>query len=308
MNDKTTHLETFLTETTATLQDIERRLTVLAQSALSQAEQPSIDSENGQHGTTSDTTAHLQNVGRQLLALTEQSHLLQTALQMGQDMPQIGDHNWSQIRILQSQEEERAQLARTLEDSVGQLLANAAFELASCRSLLETRTGPVAEGLDALQSELEQGLTDLRYFITDLEPATILNNFGLGDGIRRYLEQYEKRTALKTELRVSTNIGRLPSIVEITIFRVLQEALNNVYRHAHATQIDVTVDEDESAFIFSVIDNGTGLSSEQIGVSKRNLGLARMVDYADLLQGKLRVLSEPGQGTQVILSVPYPTL
>jgi signal transduction histidine kinase len=144
--------------------------------------------------------------------------------------------------------------------------------------------------------------------ITDLEPATILGSFGLGGGIRRYLEQYEAKTGLKTQLRINTNLGRLPSIIEIAIFRVIQEILSNVDCHANATQVDVVVEENGRGIQFSVIDNGDGLISEKIGASRKNLGLARMVDYAELVNGDLRVLSEPGRGTQVILSVPYSVL
>jgi two-component system sensor histidine kinase DegS len=191
---------------------------------------------------------------------------------------------------------------------VGQLLANAVFELASCRTLLDSDKPAVAAGLSALQTELETGLTDIRQFIVDLEPAAILGNFGLGAGLRRYLEHFETRTALKTQLHVKTNIGRLPSIVEITIFRVIQEALDNTYRHANASEVEVIIEEQEGHLQFSVLDNGNGLNIERVGKMKKNLGLARMVDYAELLNGKFRILSEANHGTQVILSVPYPVL
>jgi signal transduction histidine kinase len=141
-----------------------------------------------------------------------------------------------------------------------------------------------------------------------LEPSTILSNFGLGGGIRRYLEQYQTTTGLETQLRMQANIGRLPSIIETAIFRVIQEALANVDHHAKATRVDVIVAEDDGALQFSVIDNGDGLIADKIGAAKRNLGLARMVDYAELLNGELKILSEPGQGTQVILRIPYPNL
>ena len=96
----------------------------------------------------------------------------------------------------------------------------------------------------------------------------------------------------------------MPSIIEITIFRIIQEALRNVYLHANATRVDFVIEEKDALLEFSVIDNGDGLIPDRIDVSKKNLGLAIMVDYAELLNGKLRVFSEPGQGTQVTLSIP----
>lgn len=298
----------FVTGATTVLQTIERNLIALAQAALEEEKKLPADSENGQAAAPDPAPKfRLQKISQQLLRLSEQSKYLQKSLQNGLD-PSLGnDYHWPQIRVLQSQEEERAQLAHELEDGVGQLLANAIFELASCRHLLANSQESVSEGLDALQEELEQGLTDIRHFITDLEPTTILSNFGLAGGIRRYLEQYQARTGLETQLQMRANIGRLPSIIENAIFRVIQEALNNAYRHANATQVQVMVEEVDGRLEFSVIDNGDGLISEKLGATKRNLGLARMVDYAELLNGKLRILSEPGQGTQIILRVAYPT-
>jgi two-component system sensor histidine kinase DegS len=308
MSDEATPLEEFLTNATDVLGETRHNLEELARLALLKYEQTLSGQENG-HGITEvdPNPLRLQHISQQLLKLSEQSKALQTYLQNGLDTSLPDDEHWSRVRILQSQEEERAQLAHELEDGVGQLLANAVFELASCRHLLSSGQD-VTDGLDALQTELEQGLTDIRHFITNLEPASILGSFGLGGGIRRYLEQYEARTGLKTQLRINTNIGRLPSIIEMAIFRIIQETLSNVRSHANATQVDVIIEEKDTALQFSVIDNGDGLISGKIGVSRKNLGLARMVDYAELLNGDLRILSEPGHGTQVILSVPYSVL
>lgn len=308
MAHDTVNLENFLTAVSAILRETESSMHELAQETLLKYEQLLLEPGNGRGQIKDDQAVRLQQVGQQLAWLSEQSRALHIYLQKGLDAPPIDNSYWPRIRILQSHEEERAQLAHDLENSVGQLLANAVFELASCRTLLANDKEAVATGLAALQSELENGLADIRQFIVDLEPATILGNFGLGAGIRRYLEQFETRTGLKTQLRVNTNIGRLPSIIEITIFRVIQEALGNAYRHAKASQIEVVIEEKEGALHFSVIDNGIGLNMERVGKSRKNLGLARMVDYAELLNGKFRILSDSERGTQIILSVPYPEL
>ena len=304
MGDETVALDEFMADAMAILRETETNLQKLAQMARLQSEQLSSHQENGRDADNDERALRVQQIGQQLTKLSQRSNTLQSYLANGFDTPPTDDDHWPRIRILQSQEEERSQLARELEESVGQLLANAVFELASCRHLLANDKDAVADGLDALQIELEQGLTNIRHFIIDLEPAAILGNFGLGGGVRRYLEQYEIRTNIKTELRINTNIGRLPSIIEITIFRIIQEALRNVYLHANATQVDLVIEEKDGLLEFSVIDNGDGLIPDRIDVSKKNLGLAIMVDYAELLNGKLRVYSEPDQGTQVTLSIP----
>jgi two-component system sensor histidine kinase DegS len=296
-----------LARATAVLQKTEHDLEELAQVALRQSEQSAANQETGRSIIEEEANHRLRRVSQQLKKWSEQSEALHLYLETGLDGPLPDDEQWPRIRIIQSQEEERAKLAHELEDGVGQLLANAVFELASCRHLL-TGGQDVSNGLAALQAELEQGLADLRYFITNLEPAIVLGSFGLSGGLRRYLEQFETRTGLKTQLRINTNLGRLPSIVELAVFRIIQETLSNVYAHAHATQVDVLIEEVSGAIQFSVIDNGDGLVSEKIGIARKNLGLARMVDYAELLNGELRILSEPGRGTQVVLSVAHSAL
>lgn len=307
MTDETASLPSFLANLSAVLQETEQKFHALAQQALLRSEQVLPESENGHTDQSNRQPRRWQKISQQLVKLSEQSRTLHEYLNNGFDVPPVETEHWSQVRILQSQEEERAQLAHELEDNIGQLLANAVFELASCRTLLAHDKKAVATGLEALQAEMETGLATIRQFIVDLEPATILGSFGLGAGIRRYLEQFETRTGLKTQLFVNTNMGRLPSIIEITIFRVIQEALTNAYRHAKASQINVIIEEKENQLQFSVTDNGAGLNIEQVGKARKNLGLARMVDYAELLNGKLRILSDPN-GTQVILSIPYPDL
>lgn len=307
MSNEGVALEEFVANAAAVLRETENNLQQLAQTAQLKYQQIITGQENGYDVDQAKLARQVREIEQQLFMLSQQSKMLQSYLQNGLKIPPIDSDYWPRIKILQSQEEERSQMARELEDSVGQLLANAVFELASCRHLLGNDEDAVVDGLDALQNELEQGLTEIRYFITDLEPAIILGNFGLGGGVRRYLEQFETRTKIQPQLRINTNVGRLPSTIEWAIFRVIQEALYNVERHANATQVDILIEEKENNLEFSIIDNGDGLTANRIDASKRNLGLTRMVDYADLLNGKLRVFSEEGLGTRVTLTVPYQT-
>lgn len=250
----------------------------------------------------------LAQVARQFEKLAERNRKFSHYLTNGMESPPEDDDAWSRIRIIQSQEEERSRLARELEDSVGQLLANAVFELASCRYLLETENLAVDDGLTALQAELEQGLADVRQLIADLDPPSILGDFGLVAGLRRYLERYETRTGLQVTMDVRTITERLPATVEVAIFRIIQEALENVRRHAQASRVEVGIYEEGGLLVFSITDDGTGLQPERIGSRGRSLGLVSMHDRAELLQGELRIRSDVENGTQVILSIPYPAL
>lgn len=309
MSDKQQALDQLVSDATQLLQHTEAQLEQLALAAFTSYNTfgPGHDAPESKNDPDPnfEVVRRFQQIGQQLAGLLQHSNHLQNYLKNGLQTPPVESEQWPRIKILRSQEEERTQLARELEDSVGQLLANAVFELASCRHLLASGSESVSEGLDALQQELEQGLADIRHLITDLEPAAILGNFGLGGGIRRYLEQYQNRTGITTQLRINTNLGRLPGTVEVAIFRVLQEALQNVQQHANASLVAVEIFEDQDMVHFSVTDNGRGMSSDRVDGSKKNFGLAQMVDYASLINGNLRIFSEPGQGTRVMLSLPH---
>ncbi len=306
MSPETVTLAAFLNEAAAVLAQVEQNLRRLERAALFQYQQALSAGENGSGPADDSSAQQLLPLSRQFAALSERSQSLQSYLQQGLTTPPVEDDHWPRIRILQSQEEERTQWARELEKGIGQLLANAVFELASCRNLLGPPDEAVTSGLDALQTELEAGLAYVRQMIIDLEPATILANFGLGAGVRRYLEQFEARTGVKTGLQVKTNLGRLPSVIEGAIFRVIREALRNVELHARASQVEVLFEEENGQLHFTVRDDGEGLTPEKVGKTRKSLGLARMVDYAELLNGRLRMFSEPGCGTRVVLSIPYP--
>jgi two-component system sensor histidine kinase DegS len=241
----------------------------------------------------------LVQVARQFEKLGDRAVRLSDYLTSRMESPPEDDDIWPRIRIIQSQEEERSRLARELEEGVGQLLANAVFELASSRYLLETEGQAVDDGLAALQTELEQGLSDVRHLIADLDPPSMLGSFGLVAGLRRYLERYEARTGLKFDMDVRAITERLPATIEIAIFRVIQEALENVRRHAQASRVEVNIYEEDGCLVFSVTDDGVGLQSGPVSSRRRSLGL-------EILRGRLRVRSDVQQGTQLILSIPYP--
>jgi two-component system sensor histidine kinase DegS len=297
-------IEDFVQEAERVLDETSREVSQLARQAYRVHEviltHDSPDSDN--------RLERLVQVARQFEKLVERTTRLSDYLTSGMEAPPEDDDIWPRIRIVQSQEEERSRLARKLEEGVGQLLANAVFELASSRYLLDTENPAVDDGLAALQAELEQGLSDVRYLIADLDPPSMLGSFGLVAGLRRYLERYETRTGLKVAMDVRAITERLPATAEIAIFRIIQEALENAQRHSQASRVEVDIFEEDGCLVFSVTDDGVGLQPGRVSSRGRSLGLVSMHDRAELLKGKLRIRSDTEQGTQLILSIPYSIL
>ena len=160
-------IEDFVQEAERILDQTSREVSQLAGQAYSVYE----DMLTHDRADSDNRLERLVQVARQLEKLVERTTRLSDYLTSGMEAPPEDDDIWPRIRIIQSQEEQRSRLARELEEGVGQLLANAVFELASSRHLLDTENLAVDDGLAALQAELEQGLSDVRYLIADLDQA-----------------------------------------------------------------------------------------------------------------------------------------
>lgn len=213
----------------------------------------------------------------------------------------------STIRAIRSQEEERYRIAQAIQKGLAQLLANALFELQSYDRILEDDPQAAREGLLHLKEELRDGLDEVRWLISNLQPPPLLADLGLAAGLRRYVEGYQKRSGIEVKLDLDELTERLPATMEVAIFRIVQEALQNVHKYAQATRVNIDFQRDSDLLVFTVEDNGRGFDTEPL-ISQRdtNLGLIGMYDRATLLQGELRVFSKRDHGTKVRFSVPYP--
>ena len=251
---------------------------------------------------------NLHYLHKQANYLTSQSQALKKFLNnTGQSVP-LAKYPLSRVQILQRQEEERARTAKDLEDSIAQLLANAIFELAAVKQLV-TSEGDLNElisGIDSLQEELEVGLAGLRFLIAGLEPMETLGSFGLIAGLRRYLEKFSHQTGIEISYQPQIVLEHLPRTLELAIFRIVQEALQNIDQHAKATHVRVMITEKDNHLQFDVIDDGLGLNHHTVSLNQRRLGLVGMKDLTDILEGELQLKSEKNKGTKITLTIPYP--
>ena len=213
----------------------------------------------------------------------------------------------STMRAIRSQEEERYRIAQAIQKGLGQLLANALFELQSYDRIVENDPQAAREGLFHLKEELREGLEEVRWLTSNLQPPPLLADLGLAAGLRRYVEGYQKRSGIEVDLDIDELTERLPATMEVAIFRIIQEALQSVHKYVQATRVNIDFQRDSDLLVFTVEDNGRGFDVEPpIGQRDRNLELIGMYDRATLLQGELRVFSKGDHGTKVIFSVPYP--
>ncbi len=199
------------------------------------------------------------------------------------------------------EEAERQRLAKALSEGPAQLLANAVVELDSTLPLVEAPV-QVQEGLRQLRDELEEGLSRLRWLIWELEPPTALRDLGLGAALERLVEQFCRWRRLSVRLvGLECLPDGLPYTVELALFRIVQEALENVYQHAEAREVLVGATWREEGLELSVEDDGLGFQQR---LPVPSLGLVSMQDWADLVGARLRIRSGPGHGTRVMVLLP----
>ena len=206
-------------------------------------------------------------------------------------------------RVLAVQEEERRRIARELHDEAGQALTSLMVGLRLLEKEAERPEAIVARVAE-LKRMTDGVLENLHRLAMDLRPAS-LDHLGLVAALRQYAEAYSRQYGLDVQFEaVGLDGERLPPEMETALYRIVQEALTNVVRHAQATRVDVLLERRSDRVIAIVEDNGIGFDPEA-AVMDGHLGLFGMRERAEMLGGTLTVESAPGAGTTVFVEVPY---
>ncbi|KPV51826.1 histidine kinase [Kouleothrix aurantiaca] len=255
---------------------------------------------------------------RQQLLKGRQSQLFEivSALEpvVGADMgsgPRGGSDEGTDLiaAIIQAQENERLRISLQMHDGPAQSMSNLVLRAEICQRLLDRDTEQTRGELVALKGAINTTLQDTRRFIFDLRPM-ILDDLGLVPTLRRYVQQFSEKNKIEVNLMVQNMDARLPSHYEVALFRFIQEALNNVARHASASQARVLLDQNNGSIHVSIEDDGTGFHvnevlSEESG--RRNLGIETLRQQVEsLLRGEFGIESSVGRGTRVAGVVPVP--
>lgn len=199
--------------------------------------------------------------------------------------------------------DERNRLARELHDSMTQALFSLRLTIEASSSLVRSDPGAAAVELERARTLLDSLFGELRALIFELRPAA-LDADGLAATVRNHLDVVGRAHGLAVSVRADGAVDRLTSDVQREVFRVVQEAVTNVVRHAGASRIGVAIDADGDQIRMTVDDDGAGFDPRERAIRSRRLGLTSMRERAHALGGRLRVDSSPGHGTTVTLEVP----
>jgi PAS domain S-box-containing protein len=212
-------------------------------------------------------------------------------------------------RLLRAQDEERRRIARDLHDSSGQILTAVQMNLVPLEEQARNFNGKMAEGIRQSVALVEQLSKELRTVSYLLHPP-LLDEAGLPSALRWYVEGFSQRSKIDVELDVSSEIGRLPSDMEMTIFRVVQESLTNIHRHSGAEKANIKMVRDEAEVCLQIQDNGQGMPVPSNGRSaagslRAGVGIQGMRERAKQLGGQFEIESSP-KGTAVTVKFPLP--
>ena len=221
----------------------------------------------------------------------------------GQGLPSLA------LRLELAREEERARVARELHDELGQVLTSLKLEFMWLVDQLrnnEPRPGiQLVNKLQSLTGLIEVSIQSVRQISSDLRPA-VLDHLGLREALEWEATKFEARTGIRC--RVAWELKNEPPdrTRQLAIFRILQEALTNVVRHAHAGAVRISVRERGRMLTLTIRDNGRGITKAERS-SVASIGLLGMAERARLLGGRVTIAGAPGRGTAITAVVPIIT-
>jgi len=207
-------------------------------------------------------------------------------------------------RLVELQESERKDLARELHDRVGQNLTALHINLGMLRAALSSRaSGDITSRLDDCAALLESTARDIRCVESELRPP-MLDDHGLLAALHWHANEFTRRVGIAVSVHGSQGAGRARPEVELALFRIAQEALNNVAKHAQATSVVISIGSAGSEFRMSVVDDGVGLRPHAASQPRTGFGLVTMRERAQAIGGRFNVEGLPQGGTRITVQVP----
>jgi signal transduction histidine kinase len=204
-------------------------------------------------------------------------------------------------RLVRAQEEERRALSRELHDEVGQILTALRMELGNLEQL-RSKNGAFDDHMREAKSLAEQTLRTVRDMSMGLRPS-MLDDLGLGPAVEWQTRDFARRTGVPVAVELDGELAQAPEAHRTCIYRIVQEALTNCARHAHATHIRIALHGGEDLISLSVQDDGVGLAAPSAG-ARAGIGLLGIEERVRELGGTTRIQSQPRKGTLLSVEIP----
>jgi len=245
-------------------------------------------------GIESKNNAFLKPVYETLTSIVEHIHTQEDELQR---------EKIQRLRsVIDGLDQERNRLSRELHDSIGQSLIAVKLQLENS----ETQNySMMRAGIDSAKSMIDLTIEDVRRVCNALLPAA-LNEFGIVSTLRSLSSELGSLAGFEAIFENTGSLDRMSKKSQVNIYRIAQEALNNIAKHARASRVNIKLSRLENIVTLEVTDNGKGFIFDAVCFAQRN-GLQNMRERTQLLQGEFIINSKPGNGTTIKVSIPYNT-
>ncbi|MFA5183759.1 MAG: histidine kinase, partial [Syntrophales bacterium] len=209
-------------------------------------------------------------------------------------------------QILTAQEQERKRISMELHEGLGQWLTALKLHLRLLQNQLPPEPATLKKDFDQARNQLKDMVEEVRRISRDLSPA-LLENLGLTAALKRLLVEFGKYQEVAVQVDIDDIQNLFSPQTEINLFRIFQESLNNIAKHARATQVSVTIKRHDGRVDLLIKDNGIGFDLEQIKseeIADKGMGLAAMEERLRMLGTRLNILSQKDNGTEISFSIP----
>jgi signal transduction histidine kinase len=228
------------------------------------------------------------------------SHLLKQSDRLQEQLRRLSR------QILTAQEDERKMISRELHDVIAQTLTGINVRLAALAKEATTNTKGIDRNIARTQRLVEKSVNIVHQFARELRPA-VLDDLGLIPALHSFMKSFTKRTGIRTSLTAFAAVETLDTAKRTVLFRIAQEALTNVARHAKATLVETSIQELPNFVCMRVKDDGRSFQVERVlqGTGRKRLGLLGMRERLEMVGGNFLVESAPGKGTTVQAQIPF---
>ena len=208
-------------------------------------------------------------------------------------------------QLLSAQEEERKMISRELHDEIAQTLTGINIRLASLKTEATVNTTGLQKKISSTQRLVEKSVDIVHRFARELRP-TVLDDLGLIPALHSFMKNFTTRTGVRVHLTAFAAVERLDAAKRTVLFRVAQEALTNVARHAQASRVEVTIQKLPDCICMKIKDDGKSFQAQRVMHSKRNtrLGLIGMRERLEMVGGSFSIEASPGKGTTIHAQIP----
>jgi signal transduction histidine kinase len=212
--------------------------------------------------------------------------------------------NFLQTIILQ-QEAEKREISRELHDEIAQMLTGINFELAILSKEAANSTKILQEKVLHAQKLVGASVEVIHDFARELRPL-VLDDLGLVAAIQAYVKEFSKKSSIKVKFNTNFRTVNLEDFVKTVFFRVTQESLNNVFKHAEATNVSIKLSKQKSNTVLVIHDNGKSFKVDKFLTLAHNgrIGIRGMIERVKLVNGTLEIKSAPGKGTTITVQIP----